>query len=177
MGLIKPFLGWRHRTSAFSLEPFAQIGLDLEPLGGAASHGSLVEHLVDAAPAPGFGVVHRHVGVAKHVVGCLTWLCKGDADRHAGNKLVAAGKHHGLFDGGADAPRCGDRHVHSSHVLQQHHELVAAEASKQVVTPHHPLHAGPDRRQELVAGHVTKAVVDTLETVHIDKDQSVGLAV
>jgi hypothetical protein len=45
------------------------------------------------------------------------------------------------------------------------------------VSPHHPLHAGPDRDQELVAGHVTQAVVDALEAVHIDEDQGVRLAV
>ena len=39
------------------------------------------------------------------------------------------------------------------------------------------LHARPDRRQELVAGHVPEAVVDALETVHIDEDQRVRLAV
>ena len=159
------------------LEPLAQIGLDLEPLGGAGSHGSLVEHLVDAAPALGLGLVHRHVGVAKHVVGRLAWLGQGDADRHAGHQLVAVGQHHGLFDGGADAPRRGDRHVHSGHVLQQHHELVAAEAGQQVVAAHHPLHPVPDRHQELVAGHMAEAVVDALEAIHVDEDQRVGLAV
>ena len=159
------------------LEPFAKIGLDLEPRGRAGSHGSLVEHLVDAAPALGLGVVHRHVGVAEHVVGRPAWLGQGDADRHAGHQLVAVGKHDGLLDGGADAPRRGDRYVHPGHVLQQHHELVTAEAGQQVVTPHHPFQPGPDRHQEPVAGHVTKAVVDALEAVHINEDQGVGLAV
>jgi hypothetical protein len=114
------------------LESLAQIGLDLEPFGGAGSHGDLVKHLVDAAPALGFGVVHRHVSVAQDVVGCLTGLGEGDADRHAGNQFIAVGQHHGLLDGGADAPCRGDCHVCSGHILQQHHELVAAEAGEQV---------------------------------------------
>ena len=128
------------------LEPLAQIGLDLQPLGGAGSHGGLVEHPVDAAAALGLGVVHGHVGVAEHVVGRLARLGQGDADRHAGHQLVAVGQHHGLLDGGADAPGRGDRHVHAGHVLQQHHELVAAEAGQQVVAADDPLHPGPDRR-------------------------------
>ena len=68
---------------------------------------------------------------------------------------------------------------------------VGADAVKAVIGPlhgdglradlnltNHPHGAvGPDRHQDLVASQVTKAVVDALETVHIDKDQSVGLAV
>ena len=160
-----------------SFESLAQVGLDPDSLGGAASHGNLVEDPVDAAPALGLGVIHRHVRVVEDVIGALTRLRQGDPDRHAGHHLVAVPQHDGPLEGGADPPGRGDRHVHPGHVLEQGHELVTAETGEQVIAAHDVLHAGPDRHQELVAGDMTQAVVDALETVHVDEDQGVGLAV
>ena len=101
-------------------------------------------------------------------------LGQGDADGHAGNHLVAVTQHDRLLESGADPPGRGHRHVHPGHVLQQHHELVAAKAGQQVIAAYHAPHAGPDRDQELVAGDMAQAVVDALEAIDVDEDECVG---
>ena len=62
-----------------------------------------------------------------------------------------------------------DRVAHVGDVLQQHGELVAAEARDRVLGPHARLHALSDGDQQPVAGVVTEAVVDRLELVQVEE--------
>ena len=90
---------------------------------------------------------------------------------------MTLGKQDGLLDGGADPPGGSDGYLHPGHVLEQDHELVAAETGEEIVTAHRGLEPCPDRDEEPVAGYVTKAVVDALEAVHVHEDQGVRLPV
>ena len=61
-------------------------------------------------------------------------------------------------------------------VLQQHAELVAAEARHHVGQPHPRLQHLAELAQQLVAGHVAAGVVDHLEAVEVHEQHGVGRA-
>jgi hypothetical protein len=58
-------------------------------------------------------------------------------------------------------------------LLEQHAELVTAEARNGIRAPHHPADQGRDLLKQLVAGGVSAGVVDDLELVEIDVQQHV----
>ena len=68
-----------------------------------------------------------------------------------------------------DRARDVDRDVVVGHVVQHHHELVAAEAGDRVDRPPAGAQAGRDLDEQLVAGRVTERVVDRLEPVEVDE--------
>ena len=73
------------------------------------------------------------------------------------------------------AQRVGDaQRLFRRAVLEQHAELVAAEAREHVVRAHARLQQPGDLAQQLVAGRVAAGVVDDLELVEVDVDHRVA---
>ena len=56
-------------------------------------------------------------------------------------------------------------------VLENHHELVAAQASDRVALAQRMLKARADGSQQTIASLVTECVVDFLESVEIEEDE------
>ena len=152
-----------------SLQRAPQIGLQPQRRHRALVHVA-GEHLV-AGAATRLGPVHRGVRVAQHVLGALVARARQrDADADAGEHLVAAHDdrrgqllvdplgHAGGVGLGVDG-------------VEQHGELVAAQARQRVARPQAALEParGPD--QQLVAGLVAHAVIDRLEAIEIEVEQ------
>ena len=114
-----------------ALERAPEIGLELQPFDGAIVHGRVEQRV--AAAASRFRPVHRDVGVADEIVAGLgAGAADGNADARAGEHLVPAEHHrrrHGLLETLGHAHRI----ARVSDVLEQHRELVAADASQAVV--------------------------------------------
>ena len=114
-----------------------QVGAQLQPLQDALVHLGLEQAV--AALAVALGDVHRGVGVADQLVGVGAAVLGRDRDaQRAADRqlLVRGGQRRG--DGLHDALGGVGRLLHALDVLQQHGELVAAEAGGGV--------AGADRR-------------------------------
>ncbi len=122
------------------------------------------------------GRVHRHVRVAEHVVRGLAPV-PGDHDAHAApHEDLVAVEAQGGPQGAGDPGRHLDRHLHAVDVLEQHRELVAAEARQGVALAHARPDAASDLDQHLVAGGVAEAVVDGLEIVEVEQEKGEGPA-
>ena len=159
-----------------ALERVAQVGLELDARQQRGAHRRLVGR--GAVAARLLGAVHREVGVAQQLVGAQRGVAGvGDADRGADEDLLALHVE-GPAHGGDDARRrrasgCTPRAV----VLEQHGELVAAEARRGVRRARAVGQARGRGAQELVAGGVADAVVDGLEAVEVDEEHAqLGLA-
>ena len=151
----------------------SQRGLQVEALDRAAAHGLDVEHPGASCPSR-LGLVHGHVGVVQDVVGRALLRRHADADADAGHHLAPAGQ----GDGGAQRLLdAGGHHLgvpHVDDVLQQHCELVAAEAGQGVARAQGRGDALGDGHEQTVAGLVADAVVDELEAVHVREQHAVG---
>src|SRR5947208_6087538 len=130
-------------------------------------------HLHDPVLARPFGLVHRRVGLAEHVVGVRVATGPGhdpDARRHG----------RGAAEHGSDAARqpggrgVGDGAVGLGH---QDRELVAPEPADDVRLAHGGAHRVRDEAQHRVARRVTVSVVHPLEVVQVEVDQRQRAAV
>src|SRR3989442_24223 len=124
-------------------------------------------HLHDPVLARPFGLVHRRVGLAEHVVGVRVATGPGhDPD--------ARGHGRGAAEHGSDAARqsggrgVGDGAVGLGH---QDRELVAPEPADDVRLAHGGAHRVRDEAQHRVARRVTVRVVHPLEVVQVEVDQ------
>ena len=125
------------------------------------------EDLVAGAAAR-LGPVHRRVRVAQHVLGAVVAGARQrDADADAGEHLVPA---HLDRRGQLLVNPLGDAGGVrlAVDVLEQHGELVAAEARERVARAHAALEPPRDADQQLVAGLVSEAVVDRLEAIEVE---------
>ncbi|MCY1285441.1 hypothetical protein D9M70_343770 [compost metagenome] len=157
-----------------AVDGLAQLALQLQALVDGRLHfrGEEVQRI-----APGLlGPVHRRIGLLEHIRRALLGEgVQGDADTGADHQLVLAddvaavqalqqlvahlgGQLAGLF-----------RSVGQG--LQQHHELVAAEARQGVLVAQAAGQARGDFPQQGVAHRVAEAVVDRLEVVQVDEQQ------
>ena len=57
-------------------------------------------------------------------------------------------------------------------LLDDHRELIAPLAKDEVLAANHPLEAGADLDQEAIAGEVPVGLVDLLEAIEVDHDQT-----
>ena len=160
-------LGLEEHPELLAFQRFADRVLGMQP-GQRALAGQLVEQQQPAA-AGALGAVHRGVGVADQVLRLLLGVqTDRDADAGVGGRL-AVGQvkrrrerlQHALGD--------GHRVLVVEDVLAQDHELVAAKAGQRLVAAEVVPDAVGDRRQQLIAGAVTEAVVDHLEAVQVEE--------
>ena len=127
-----------------------------------------LEDLV-AALSPALRRVHGEIGVAKQLITVRTREVECDPDAHSDEHLAAS-----------DLQRTPERGQHAfgdvrrlalvGEVLEQHCELVAAQAGGGVLDPEALAETIRHRDQQLVARGVTEAVVDRLEVVHVEKE-------
>ena len=159
-----------------SLEPLAQVGLQVELVQRPGVH-QVVEDLVPRLPV-GLGLVHGQVGVAEQGAGVVgAAVTQGDADADRGEHLLAS-QPEGAHQLRLDPVREAGGAAHARHLLQQDRELVAAQSGHGVRRSHAALEPAGDRHQELVAQRVSEAVVDHLEAVHVQhQDSEAGLGV
>ena len=154
----------------------------LAQLGGQRGGGGGVlveqrrEELVAVAAAL-LGAVHGDVGEPHQRADLLAVLRHaGDADARAGEQLAAlcvvrpAELVDQLLRHRGGLARLGD-------VLQQHAELVAADARDEVVAAHRGAQARGDHLEQAVAHLVAERVVDLLEVVQVEEQQRRGLVV
>ena len=80
-----------------------------------------------------------------------------------------ASDEHGLDGGGEDLARDRGDLLRLTHFLEQHHELVAAQAGDDVALAQATGEARRDFLQQLVARLVAERVVDQLEAVEVDE--------
>jgi hypothetical protein len=145
----------------------AQLGLQLQPLEHVLVHVG-AEQLV-AVLAPGLGRVRGHVGVAEQLLGLVD---ARPAHGHAQAGLDRDGpavEAERLVQAVEDPAGDRRRRVGVGDPLQQHAELVAAEAGRGVGRAQAALEAPGRGHQQLVAGGVAEAVVDVLEVVQVDE--------
>jgi hypothetical protein len=109
-----------------------QLGLDLQPLDERGVHFGFEGH-VPAAPGS-LGAVHRNVSVAQQVIGgYAARLARRDADAGVDEDVHALNRErspHRLDDAVGH-----DLGVGCVRSVQQHHELVAAEACRRIAGP------------------------------------------
>src|SRR3954453_20040059 len=123
----------------------------------------------DRASAPGIralGAVHRAIGAAQHVIGAVVGSEDGDADARAGDDVVSLDVR-GLT---RELPleRRGDvGGAVGVGVRQEDGELVAAEAREDVARPQALRDDVADVLEQLIAGVMSKRVVDGLEVVEV----------
>jgi hypothetical protein len=118
---------------------------------------------------PGLGRVHGHIGVAQQFLGRVGARPAG-GHAHAGlDRDPPAVEAERLVQGVERPAGHGRGRLGVGHPLQQHGELVAAEAGGGVGRAQAPLEPAGGGHQELVAGGVAEAVVDVLEVVQVDE--------
>ena len=140
----------------------AQVGLQREPVVRGDVH--LVAELGVAVAAGALGLVERDVGVAQQVAGRLA-VAGGDADaRGDGHRAAGRAEVERLAQHGEDA-----RGHQLGLALDEHDELVAAEAADRVAVAQHAADPPGHRAQQLVAHGVAERVVDPLEAVEVDE--------
>ena len=116
-----------------------------------------------------FRAVHRDIGVLHQglfVVPLRRIRADADARRHAAFLPL---NRHRLDERGEDLARYGGDLFRLGHFLDQHHELVPAQARHHVARAHRLGEPRPHFLQQLVAGVVAERVVDVLEAVQVDE--------
>ena len=152
------------------LDAAGEVGLELEPLEGARVH-LLLEQL-DAVLALLLGQVHGHVGVAQHDLGRRRPVVdRGDADAGGDHDLAAVDAERAA-EVVEQAQGEADRADLVAAVLDQHRELVAAEAGRHRVAGQGLAESLGHPDQQLVADRVAEAVVDGLEVVEVDEQHA-----
>ena len=120
------------------------------------------------------GLVHGDVGVAHQLARAVASASAGgDADAGADADRLAAGRH-ALGERGEDPLGDDDDVLGPVEAVEQHRELVAAEARDGVGRAHARAQALGDRDQQLVADRVAERVVDGLEVVEVDEQDGDG---
>jgi hypothetical protein len=150
------------------LDHLAQLGLASETVGHAAVHLLVEDRRAPAAPA--LGSVHGEVGGADQVGRAHPVGAQRDPDRDPDAQVAALDAErllHRAQDPLGDHRRLG----RLGEPLQQHRELVAAQARDGVAGAQRagdPLGEGDE---QLVADGVAEAVVDLLELVEVEEQQ------
>ena len=122
-----------------------------------------------ARPSVVLGAVHRGVGVAQQGFGGVALVGDGDTHARSHEHFVVPDQdwfgHRGqhAFGDGRSRARPGD-------VRAQQYELVAPEAGQEITGAKRVTQALRDGAEEVVAGRMTKAVVDDLEVVEVDEE-------
>ena len=149
------------------LERLAQVGLQLDAIQHRRMHAAFIQHRARLAAC--LGVIHRHVGVAQHLVSRLLRLRTRDADARAQVHVLAF-----HLQRTAQRRRDARRHVHhltfATHLFQQDRELVATEARRGVTVA--KAGAQPVRRlhQHGITRGMAQRIVDLLEVVQVEED-------
>ena len=151
-----------------------QLGAQRQALEHAGVHGLLEDPV--AALAVALAHVHRRVGVAHEVVSRDHRLVRlrhghGDAEARAHDELLRleADGHGERFHDAIG--QIGDG-LQTRGVLQEHRELVTAEARRGVGRTDRVDEPPADLTQHLVAHGMPEAVVDGLEVVEIEEDHA-----
>jgi len=117
------------------------------------------------------GLIHRHVRVLHQLFVTVGVLGEQrDADT-GGDAQVYALDREGLADGGEDLVGHQLRAGGVAGAEQQHTELIAAQTRSGVGVAQHATQALAYLAEQLVAGVVTKGVVELLEAVKIEQQQ------
>jgi hypothetical protein len=120
------------------------------------------------------GAVHRRVGVAQQRLDVAAVL-RVEADAGAaGERQVVAVDVHRQADLVDDALHRAEDHFLAGVVVEDHHELVAAQARHRVALAQHRAQPLGHALQQLVAHAVAEAVVDELEVVQVDEHHRHG---
>ncbi len=157
-----------HEFVAFDGE--AEVAFQFQPFDDARVHLGFEDFVT--APSVLLPEIHRHVGVPQQLVRRLdAGLADGDADATADHRLAPL-EHERLATGGQEPFRDPNRLLDGGHVLDQHRELVAAEARRRILVADDPADALGDAHQQLVARAVPQAVVHGLEVVEVQEQDS-----
>ena len=147
-----------------------EVRLQVRPTMGVQTHAHVVE--AEAAPALLLGPVHSHVGILDQPFGGLARREGGDA--HGGTAQQAFALHHQrLHQPGDQALR---QLLHGGRIgLRQHHqELIAPQASHQMVGLHQLSQPGGEGNEQVIAHRVAVGVIDDFELIEIDKQHRAG---
>ena len=157
------------QAELLALQTEPQLVLESERLAELARHLS-AEDLVAAAPGL-LGRVHRDVGAPDQLLAARAAVGRVDHDADArAERERALGDDRGL--GEALEQPLGERgRVGLAPALDEHGELVAAEARHGVARARGRAEAARHLQQHLVADVVPEAVVDLLEPVEVDEQQ------
>jgi hypothetical protein len=155
------------------LELLALQGAAQVALQAHAVQRLLVEPRLEqaVAAAGGFlGLVERQVGELEQA-GDVRAMLGVEAHPHGGaHREAVLLQHEGLAEGLQDALHAGIDILRRFHVLQQHDELVAAQAGHGVGVAHHLLQPAGHGLQQRIAHRVAQAVVDVLEAVQVHEE-------
>ena len=153
-----------------------EVVAQLEPGHDALVHGRLEQPV--AALAVALGDVHGRVGVADQLLGVtpVSWPEDRDADAAAEGDLPVPSVHR-LGEQIEDALRRVRGRLAVADVVEQHGELVAAEASGHVRAARAGVESARELDEHLVAGRVAQRVIDRLEVVEVDEDHRRGALV
>ncbi len=149
-----------------SAQRLGQRLLELHPLDHGDVHLGFEDLLL--ALALGLCPVESEVGVSQQVVGLVA--ADGDPDRGSDQHFAAEDLERLVHRIEDPVCRVGDRRLVD--VLEQDDELIAAEAGRCVGGAHAFQQASRSIAQDLVAGDVSEAVVDVLEGVEVDEQDS-----
>ena len=132
-------------------------------------HGDVEDSVLGDAQA--LGAVHGGVGVAEHVLGThrIGSAAQRDADRGRGEDFLPVD-----VEGHRQLALHPLRHAGSIggvlHALDQHRELVAAQARHRVPGAPGPLQPPRDLDEQLIARAVPERVVHHLEAVEVEEE-------
>ena len=148
-------------------ERAAKVAGELQALAGPRVHGGLVDRR--ALLALVLGRVHRQVGVADQLLRAHLPVAEGDADAGVHEDVVSVQVER-KFLAFVDAVGHFLGREGGIGALNQHHELVSAEAGSGVGAAHALGQAQRELAQHLVAGRMAERVVDGLEVVEVDEE-------
>jgi hypothetical protein len=143
-----------------------QVGDQLEPTIDLLVHPRRVDDVLRLATR--LGTVHRDVGAAKELVRVVA---DGDADAR-GDEHLPAVEIERLLEHGRDAFGRLERGRHAFGDLDEDCELVSAHPSDGQTRREGRPQAGSDGREERIAREVPEAVVDGLEVVEVQEEDS-----
>ena len=156
-----------------ALQAEAQLVLESERLAELARHLA-AEHLVASASGL-LGGVHGDVGAADQLLATRLAVARVDDDADArAERERAVGDGRRQREPLEQALGEGDGELLAA--LDEHGELVAAEARDGVARARDLLEARGDLQQQLIADVVAEVVVDLLEAVEVDEQQRERLA-
>ena len=169
--------GLEHQGEAIMVTGVAHARGPAHVLGHAGLLVVLARVQVDAVAALRLGHVAGQIGLGQDVVRRLGMVVdQGHADGAGDVERLAAVEELEVLEQAAQVLRRRHR-LRAVHVVEQHRELVAAEAGQQVALADVALEQPGAFLEELVPGGVAEGVVDVLELVQVDVEQgAVGAA-
>ncbi len=144
-----------------------QVGSQFQVNGGARLDVGIEHFVVSAAPV--LGAIHGGVRVAQQLFGAL-FAAAAQSNADAGRRdIFVASQGEGRLQRFDDALGDARGLAGSGDVLDQHHELVAAQTRGCVFGPQTGAQSLSDFDQQLIAGFVAQAIVDVFEMIEIEK--------